>query len=194
MRYIDRTDKELDTKELTYKEIVQGCRSGERRAQTAFYDSFAPRLFATAFRLLSHSAEAEDAVQEVLLRVLTDTKMLLPDHYDMQRRLNRMTVNEAVDRLRRRKLAWDEWDENMEIEDDGRLEEILLMEEHSGMLRLAIENLPCQCRTVLQLSVIEEMETEEIAALLNISPSGVRAHLTRAKQKLINWFKYGKQS
>ncbi len=166
--------------------MVCGCREGKRKAQTAFYDCFAQRLYVTAYRLLNDSAEAEDVVQEALLHVLTTPTMLLNDYSDMVRWLNRMTVNASIDRLRKRKVTWEEWTEQMEVKEETNLEDLLLLEERSGMLRQAIGTLPDQCRTVLQLAVMEEMSTEEIASLLRISPSGVRAHLTRAKTKLIN--------
>ncbi len=171
--------------------MARGCREGKRPAQTAFYDRFAPRLYVTAFRLLNHSAEAEEVVQEVLLRTLTNTKTLLDGVQDMERRLNRMTINASIDHLRKqRKVTRELWDEKMDTEEDASMEKLLMLEEERGMLRLAIEALPVQSRTVLQLAILEEMETEEIATLLHIKASSVRAHLSRAKQKLINWFRH----
>jgi DNA-directed RNA polymerase specialized sigma24 family protein len=50
----------------------------------AFYDLFAPTLFATAYRLLNNDCEAEEVVQEVLLRVLTNNSLLKDEHDVMQ--------------------------------------------------------------------------------------------------------------
>ncbi len=172
-----------------YEEMVCGCRAGKRGAQAAFYDCFVQRLYVTACRLLNQSEEAEEVAHEVLLHVLTDTALLLDGCDDMARRLSRMAVNRSIDRLRQRKVTWGEWDESVEMEEDDGMEEVLLLEERSGLLRQAVEMLPEQCRTVLQLAVLEEMSTEDIAELLRIKPSGVRAHLSRAKQKLINLMK-----
>ena len=37
--------------------------------------------------------------------------------------------------------------------------------------------------------LVEEMDTDEISALLHITPSSVRCQLSRAKQQLIKWYR-----
>lgn len=178
--------------QVAYERIVQGCTGQERRAQLAFYDLFARRIHVTAYRMLGSAEEAEEVVQEVLLRTLTNPVLLLPDYGSMGRRLRRMTINECIDRLRKRRISWETLDEQKDICDEQTLDEQLVREERCELLRHAIEALPLQSRTVLQLAVLEEMDSDEIASLLHISNSGVRSHLSRAKQKLVNWIKNGK--
>lgn len=184
----------MEVHQGTYEDIMHGCARHKRRAQAAFYDLFACAIHVTACRMLGSTEEAEEVVQEVLLRTLTNTVLLVPDRSGMARRLRRMTINECIDRLRRRHVTWEELDgqeEGVCYEDD--LDEILAQEERSSRLRRAIETLPQQSRTVLQLVVLEEMDCGEVASLLHISQSGVRAHLTRAKQRLINYFRNERQ-
>ncbi len=184
----------MEVHQGTYEDIMHGCARHKRWAQAAFYDLFACAIHVTACRMLGSTEEAEEVVQEVLLRTLTNTVLLVPDRSGMARRLRRMTINECIDRLRRRHVTWEELDgqeEGVCYEDD--LDEILAQEERSSRLRRAIETLPQQSRTVLQLVVLEEMDCEEVASLLHISQSGVRAHLTRAKQRLINYFRNERQ-
>lgn len=184
LRYIGRMGNEI-----TYQETVLGCRGGKRAAQTAFYGLFAEGLFATAVRLLNDAAAAEEVMQDVLLRVLTDTSLLLNEQAGMERKLKRMTINAAIDHLRKtRRIQWEAWDEHLEPSEDDT-EELLRLEEQTEMLRRAIEALPTQSRAVLQLAVLEEIPLSDVAAILHIKASGVRAHLTRAKQRLITWFK-----
>ncbi len=184
LRYIGRMGHDI-----TYNEMVLGCRSGKRTAQTAFYALFAEGLFATAVRLLNDAAAAEEVMQDVLLRVLTDTSLLINDHAAMERRLKRMTINAAIDHLRKaRRIQWEAWDEHLEP-NDNETEELLYLEEQTERLRQAIEALPTQSRAVMQLAVLEEIPLSDVAAILNIKASGVRAHLTRAKQRLVTWFK-----
>ncbi len=184
LRYIGRMGHDI-----TYNEMVLGCRGGKRAAQTAFYGLFAKELFTTAVRLLNDTAAAEEVMQDVLLRVLTDTSLLLLDHAAMERRLKRMTINAAIDHLRKaRRIQWEAWDEHLEPCED-ETEELLYLEEQTERLRRAIEALPTQSRAVLQLAVLEEMPLSDVASILQIKASSVRAHLTRAKQRLITWFK-----
>lgn len=189
LRYISRMEKEF-----TYEQMVIGCRKRDRAAQTAFYDQYAAGLYATAFRVLAEEAEAEEVVQEVLLHVLTNTMSLLNTPEDMARRLNRMAVNAAIDHLRKgRRMRWEAWNDNIEPDDEEQTEELLRLEEQSGQLHRAIEALPTQNRAVLQMAVLEGMTADEIASVLHIKVSGVRAHFFRAKMRIIEWFKNEKR-
>lgn len=174
----------------TYESIIHGCIRRERRAQAAFYDLFAPGIHVTAYRMLDSAEEAEEVVQEILLRTLTNPVLVVSDHGGMARRLRRMAINECIDRLRKRHVVWEELDGQTDVCDEQDLDELLIREERSGLLRHAIATLPQQSRTVLQLAVLEEMDHDDIASVLHITKSTVRSHLTRAKQKLANSFKH----
>lgn len=177
----------MEAQQQAYESMLRGCEAGERRAQMAFYDLFAPSMHVTACRMLDCAGEAEEVVQEILFRTLTNRLLLLPDHVGMARRLRRMVINECISLLRKRHVTWEALDECGDLaSDDG---DMLLQEERSELLRQAIKKLPPQNRTVMQLAVLEEMDYDDIASLLNISNASVRAHLTRAKYKLINFFK-----
>ena len=171
--------------ESGYKEIIRECKGGRQGAQMAFYDLFAPSLFASAYRLLNNEWEAEEVVQEVLLRVLTNTSLLRDNADDMHRLLKRMTINMSIDHLRQRRIVWEEWDENLMTQTEESMETDIIRQEHLLQLHTAIAMMPEKDRTVLLLSVVEELSTEEMSQVLGIKPSSVRSQLSRAKQKLI---------
>lgn len=128
--------------QVAYERIVHGCTGHERMAQLAFYDLFARRIHITAYRMLGSAEEAEDVVQEVLLRTLTNPVLLLSDYGGMGRRLRRMTINECIDRLRKRRISWETLDGQQDICDEQSLDEQLVREERGELLRHAIEALP----------------------------------------------------
>ena len=171
--------------ESDYKEIIRECKGGRQRAQMAFYDLFAPTLFATAYRLLNNDCEAEEVVQEVLLRVLTNNSLLKDEHGEMQCLMKRMTINMSIDHLRQRRIMWEEWDDNLMTQTEESMETDIIRQEHLSQLHTAIAMMPEKDRTVLLLSVVEEFSAEEMSKVLGIKPSSVRSQLSRAKQKLI---------
>ena len=173
--------------ESDYKEIIRECKGGRQRAQMAFYDLFAPTLFATAYRLLNNDCEAEEVVQEVLLRVLTHNSLLKDEHDEMQCLMKRMTINMSIDHLRQRRIMWEEWDDNLIIQTEDSMETDMIRQEHVAQLHTAIAMMPEKDRMVLLLSVVEELSTEEMSQVLGIKSSTVRSQLTRAKQKLIKF-------
>lgn len=171
--------------ESGYTEIIRECKGGRQGAQMAFYDLFAPTLFASAYRLLNNEWEAEEVVQEVLLRVLTNNSLLKDEPDDMQRLLKRMTINMSIDHLRQRRIVWEEWNDSLIIQTEESMETDIIRQEHLSQLHTAIAMMPEKDRTVLLLSVVEELSTEEMSKVLGIKPSSVRSQLSRAKQKLI---------
>ena len=168
--------------EADYRDIILGCRNGRHGAQLAFYDLFAPALFASAFRLLNNDWEAEEVVQEVLLKVLTDTSLLNSEADAMLRILRRMTINLSIDHLRRRKVVWEEWSDNLAEQSVESIEQTMIRQEDVAQLYSAIAMMSEKDRGILMLSIVEELDTEEISQILSIRPSSVRSQLSRANR------------
>ena len=176
--------------ESGYTEIIRECKGGRQGAQMAFYDLFAPTLFASAYRLLNNEWEAEEVVQEILLKVLTDTSLLNHEADAMQRMLRRMTINLSIDHLRRRKVQWEEWDDNLTGQSVESIEQVMIRQEDVSQLYTAIAMMSEKDRGILMLSIVEGLTTEEISQILGIRSSSVRSQLSRAKQRLIKLYRY----
>ena len=153
------------------------------------------RLYRIARGILGDDAEAEDAVQETYLKAFL--------HLDEFRGeaaigtwLCRIVMNEALDRLRRRRPTVD-W---TIMEDNGKLrrgnhQSCRLVRgrtrsapqrsiKFSALLEQAIDELPDEFRLVLVARAVEEMSVEETASLLDIRPETVKTRLHRARQRL----------
>ena len=53
------------------KILIEGCRQGGRSAQRKLYERYARLLFATCYRILANTEEAEEATQDSFLKILT---------------------------------------------------------------------------------------------------------------------------
>jgi RNA polymerase sigma-70 factor (ECF subfamily) len=140
--------------------------------------------------LLNSDWEAEEVVQEVLLKVLTDTSLLNSEADAMLRILRRMTINLSIDHLRRRKVVWEEWSDNLAEQSVESIEQAMIRQEDVAQLYSAIAMMSEKDRGILMLSIVEELTTEEISQILGIRPSSVRSQLSRAKQRLIKLYRY----
>jgi RNA polymerase sigma-70 factor (ECF subfamily) len=141
-------------------------------------------MYRVAFSILRNAAEAEDAVQDAFLRVVQR-----PERLDEVRNartwLIRIVWNLALDRKRR--VSPEPIDEAVAAgmaakglpADEGIAAERRLVEVYG-----AIDRLPKKEREALLLSVIEELSTAEIAAVVGRSESSVRALLFRARGHL----------
>jgi RNA polymerase sigma-70 factor (ECF subfamily) len=147
-------------------------------------ETYSPVLFRVAHSVLRSRAEAEDAVQDVFVRVLEHRQSLAAVR-DMRVWLIRIAWNLALDR--RRRVRPEQFDEGFaeglvakNLPADEALNEARRMR---AVLR-ELERLPKAEREVLLLAAIEELGTAEMAEVLGRSESAVRALLFRARTRL----------
>ena len=147
-------------------------------------ETYSVLLFRVIHSVLRSRAEAEDAVQDVFVRVLEHRQSLAAVR-DMRVWLIRIAWNLALDR--RRRVRPEQMDESFAhslvarcIPADEAMDEARRM---SAVLR-EMERLPRGERHVLLLSAVDELGTAEMAAVLGRSESAVRALLFRARTRL----------
>lgn len=146
------------------------------------------KMFAVAYRFLQRPEEAEDALQDVMVK-LWQIRDTLPPDKDLLPFLLVTVRNLCIDKLRARQTI----DSNMEVSniadiDDGESPADIddLVEEKDRLRHLLglIPHLPPDQQTVLKLRAIDELTTEEIAKRMNIQPENARQLLSRARKKL----------
>ena len=144
----------------------------------AFMDAVAQHqdmVYRVALHWFGVPQDAEDAVQEVFLRLYTEGKTFDgPEH--LRRWLLRVTVNVCKDAL---KSPWRKRRVSMESIPEPVFEEPEQRELYREVLAL-----PEKYRTVLGLYYYEELSTKEIAALLNIRQTAVTTRLARGRERL----------
>lgn len=177
-------------------DIVVGLRSGSTAHAEGFVRSNIAWMRAVARRILRDDALADDCVQEAFVKAFGKIDGF-EGRSSLKTWLHRITVNEALMKLRVRKRLGEqsidallpEFDENgCRIEASwsslATSEEIVERESTRALVLSKIGELPENYRIVLLLRDIEELETAEVAKLLNISQSNVKVRLHRARAAL----------
>ena len=144
------------------------------------------RVFQIAFSILGNSADAEDVAQEAFLRAYQKFASLR-EAEKFRAWVNRIVFRLALNRKRgyRRRLARDtawQMSETRTIVDGARDAEKQLMLDR---LRREIERLPEKLRSVLQLSLVEEMDAADVGAVLGIPAGTVRSRVHAARKLLL---------
>lgn len=133
-------------------------------------------VYRIALHALGSPQDAEDAVQEVFLRLYTEKKPFAgPEH--LRRWLIRVTVNVCRDALkspwRRRRVFLDTLPETPVFD-----------RPEQGALYREVMALPEKYRTVLYLFYYEELTVKEIGEILDLRTTAVTTRLHRARAKL----------
>lgn len=143
---------------------------------TAAVERYQNMVYRTALHALGSPQDADDAVQEVFLR-LYQRKGTFDGEEHLRRWLLRVTVNCCRDTLkspwRKRRTSWEEIPE---IPVFDRPEQAALYRE--------VMALPEKYRTVLNLFYYEEFTAREIGELLGVDTSTVTTRLARARRRL----------
>jgi len=165
------------------------ARAEARNADVGFGERIAEnqrRVFQIAYSVLGNSADAEDVAQEAFLRAYEKLDSLR-DAEKFRAWVNRIVFRLALNRKRgyRRGLVRDtEWQVNDSpamVDGTEEAERHVMLDR----LRREIERLPEKLRSVLQLSLVEEMEATEVGAVLGIPVGTVRSRLHTARKLLL---------
>jgi RNA polymerase sigma-70 factor (ECF subfamily) len=133
-----------------------------------------------AYRMLGNWADAEDAAQEVFLR-LHRHGLDFPDDAVLGAWLYRVTANLCVDRARssRPSCVLPELRSG-----DMAADTALLREEQKQRLMEALAMLPAKERAAVTLREIEELPTVEVAEILGSTEGTVRSQVSKAMTRL----------
>ena len=141
------------------------------------------RLFHIAQRILVEEQEAEDAVQEVLLK-LWHTRDSLGNYDSPAAFATTVTKNLCLDRLKvkNRNESLDEAYYERAGNDNPYLQ--LERKNTTEVLQKIIENLPPLQQAIIRMKDMEDYEVEEIAQITGTNVDAVRVNLSRARKKV----------
>jgi len=176
--------------------LIDALRAGDGDAYAQLVRRYGGRLLAVTRRMLREEEDARDAVQEAFLSAFKAI-----DRFEGQARLStwlhRIAVNAALMKLRSRRRRPETPIEELlpGFIEDGHMADppqpwregadtLLARRETREWVRSRIDELPESHRTVLLLRDIEELDTTEVAKLLDLSPGAVKTRLHRARQAL----------
>ena len=141
-------------------------------------------FYRVAYYILEDEAEAEDAVQELFLKLWSGRDTLdgirNPKGYGL-----RVLRNLCLDRIRRsRKMETPE--ALPEPEWPGRQDEAVDQKERLAKVLAAVKSLPDRQREVLTLRTLDGLSYEEIAERTGMNQLTLRVLLSQARRKLKN--------
>ena len=178
----------------TDTELVRRALARDETAVRAIIKAHNRRLYRLARGILRNDGEAEDVVQETYVRAFTHLKDFRGDS-SLSTWLSRIAMNEALGRLRRQRpgvelssLPQGVLEAQiiqfplMSAADDP--EKSMAQREIQHVVEGAIDELPEPFRIVFITRVLEGMNVEETAEILDLKPETVKTRLHRARAML----------
>lgn len=175
-------------------ELLKAARSGDAEAFQTLAAGTAPVIFRRALAITSNHHDAEDVLQETMLKGFTHISEFKGDS-QLSTWLVRIGMNEAIMTLRKRRHdvpleeglnSGNRADETTFMLQAGRrhTDTRIVRMELGSLLSKALRRLPVRARQVLHLRYLEGYSIEETARRLNLSRGSVKAYASRSRAKL----------
>lgn len=187
------TLEKAKTEGWTDEEVVEWVKAGDTALYEIIMRRYNQRLYRVARAILHDDAEAEDLMQDAYVRAYQHLYQYA-GRAPFSAWLTRIAVHQALARLRSRNRT----EQLQEVAQDGELSmnvvETSLDPEQSAskaelghLLEEAVLSLPERFRTVVMLRDVEELNTSETAAALDLSEENVKVRLHRGHAMLRGW-------
>lgn len=173
--------------------LVDAARGGDAASFETLVNRYERKIFRLAKNITQNDADAEEVMQDAFLKAYEHLKDF-QGNSRFYTWLVRITINQALMKLRKRRPNQVSLDEPIEGEEDLMPREVedwrptpekqYSQNELARILNEAIEDLNTPLRVVFQLRDVEKMSTEETAKLLNLSIPAVKSRLLRARLQL----------
>lgn len=167
-------------------DCINQHQTNESMNQQEFVNLISPfkdKLFRMAKRLLVSTEEAEDATQEVLVK-LWNNNNVLSNYSSVEAFAMTMTKNYCLDQLKSKRAS------NLQIvhsnysDRTANVQRQIEDKDSWDWVEKIMENLPEQQRLIIQMRDVEEYEFAEIAKIMDMSETAVRVALSRARKEI----------
>jgi RNA polymerase sigma-70 factor, ECF subfamily len=166
-------------------DLIEAAKAGDQEAFRHLVERYQGAVYNLAYRMLGSAEEAEDAAQEIFVRLYRQL-----GRYDPGRKFSTWTLaiatNYCIDQLRRRRMQLVPLENIIpwaRARDAGPEGEALSREARDEVQRL-LKELPEKYRAPLVLRYWEELSCAEIAEILGVPEGTVKTQIHRARKAL----------
>lgn len=158
---------------------------GDRAAFRRLYDLTSPKLFSVCLRILRDRGEAEDALQEVYVKVWHNASKFQVSGYSSITWLSAVARHHAIDRIRARKPIAADIEQVMEAPDDRPdPERSVLMASERGRIDRCLDELKAERAEAVRGAYVEGYSYQELADRYRLPVNTLRTWLRRSLKSL----------
>ncbi|PZX19143.1 RNA polymerase sigma-70 factor (ECF subfamily) [Breznakibacter xylanolyticus] len=180
-----------DTAVDIHRDLIEKAREGHPSAQKQLYQLYSRAMFNICCRMMNHTADAEDMLQEAFCDAFRRL-----DSFRFESSfgawIKRITINRCINELKRRRVTLEYADQHGGIDPPDEPDEAPDASLTAERIKHAMALLPDGYRVVFSLYYLEGYDHDEIAAILNISDSTSKTQLMRARKKISEILRVGR--
>ncbi len=167
--------------------LIQQAQRGDRQAFRQLVMHYQAFLYAVAFRYLGNAADAEDAVQEVFIKLWKNLSAYRSE-VKMSTWLYRILVNHCLDIKKKTSYQNERNQQSVETilsypNQSSPLHE-LVQTELTQLYQQAIDQLSGLQKMIYVLRDVEELPSAEVCQLMNVNEDQVKSNLYHARKKI----------
>lgn len=166
------------------QKTVEGCVAGRPLAQKQLFDRYAGFAKTICLRYVAHDEEAEEMVSDGFIKVFGSIGRYNTSQV-FEAWFRTVMVNAAIDYFRKHhaRIEFTDLDHAHGVKMDDAHLDLLTVDEIMDF----VQKLSPVYRTVFSLSIVDGYSHQEIAGMLGVTESAVRANLAKARVKLQDW-------
>lgn len=175
-----------EMKHLSDQELMQIVQAGDHSPASEIYDRYSGRIYNFAFRFLKNAEAAEDATQEVFVKMLRYANQFNGDA-KLSTWLFSITANWCRDYLRKADNKSKESDDvlvTLPAPSENAPDRNLEQRENEQRVRRALQALTAEQREAILLSRYQGLSYAEIAQIAGCSEGAVKTRVFRAMETL----------
>jgi len=141
------------------------------------------KLYRLSLRLLGRVEEAEDSVQDAMVK-LWNRREELNNYSSIEAFAMTITKNLCLDRIRSKAFQTQRLSDQQVMAVKQNPEELLEKADFTVFVKKIIESLPEHQKAIMHMRDIEGMEYDQIAEVMELNVNAVRVNLSRARKKV----------
>ncbi len=178
--------------------LIDNALKGNQASYERLMKKYYQLIYNLVYRMISRKEDVEDLTQEAFIKAFNSLHNF-DKQFAFSTWLFKIATNNAIDYLRKKKLAtfsidkdFDSDDNDMKFEipdNEYKPDRIMMDDQMKTVLEEAIESLPPKYKLVIVMRHKQEKEYEEIAQELKIPLGTVKAHIFRGRELLNKYLK-----
>ncbi|MGE8205313.1 sigma-70 family RNA polymerase sigma factor [Heyndrickxia sp. NPDC080065] len=162
--------------------LIEKVKNGNDHAFRILVEKYRMHIFHTVFAILRNQQDAEDAAQEVFLKIYASLPQY--ENQGFKTWITRIAVNHAID-MKRKKVRRRE-DQTVEFQPEefrgkNNTEELVLLKEKKSILSKRLVELPDNYREVVEGFYIKEKTYQQMAEEQKVQVKTIETKLYRAR-------------